>query len=154
VTVPVGERRLDVLVSGPSGGDTLVFHYGTLPRHSRGGGVNARSIADREYLLSGYAEWIASMFREGFSAGGDGFADDFLAFFSPWGFSLADTRQVRIWHGTDDQNVPIAHAYRLAAEMPDAEIHVPDGDGHVSIMKYFRAIVDDLISRSSVRLLR
>jgi pimeloyl-ACP methyl ester carboxylesterase len=112
--------------------------------------VNAKSTADREYLSSGYAEWIASMFREGVRAGGDGFADDFLAFFAHWGFPLADARQVRIWHGTDDQNVPIVHAHRLAAEMPDAELHVINGEGHVSIMKYFEEIVEDLIKQSSV----
>jgi pimeloyl-ACP methyl ester carboxylesterase len=47
-----------------------------------------------------------------------------------WGFSLDDvTVPVALHHGTDDGNVPLAAARRLADRLPDATLHeVPDAD--------------------------
>ena len=36
-----------------------------------------------------------------------------------------------IWHGTDDRNVPVAHARVIAAACPAARLHIVDGGGHV-----------------------
>jgi pimeloyl-ACP methyl ester carboxylesterase len=49
----------------------------------------------------------------------------------PWPFPLSEiTTPVHLWHGILDTNAPIAIARRLAAELPDATLHVSDTSAH------------------------
>jgi pimeloyl-ACP methyl ester carboxylesterase len=49
----------------------------------------------------------------------------------PWPFPLSEVKTpVHLWHGELDRNAPIAFARRLAAELPDATLHVSDSSGH------------------------
>jgi pimeloyl-ACP methyl ester carboxylesterase len=66
-----------------------------------------------------------------FVNGTAGAVDDYRAFGAPgWGFDLADVGQpVDCWHGADDELVPMSHAERLAASLPNATLHVVPG-GH------------------------
>jgi pimeloyl-ACP methyl ester carboxylesterase len=49
----------------------------------------------------------------------------------PWPFPLGEiSTPVHLWHGALDRNAPIAHARRLAHELPDATLHVSDSSGH------------------------
>ena len=49
----------------------------------------------------------------------------------PWAFPLSEVKTpVHLWHGALDRNAPIAHARRLARELPDATLHVGDSSGH------------------------
>jgi pimeloyl-ACP methyl ester carboxylesterase len=36
-----------------------------------------------------------------------------------------------ILHGADDPTVPVAHAYEMAAAIPDAELHIYPDTGHL-----------------------
>jgi pimeloyl-ACP methyl ester carboxylesterase len=105
-----------------------------------------RSEADRAYLRGEHADWLASCLREAFVSGSSGCADDTLAFLRDWGFSLQDARRVAIWHGDDDQNVPVVHGRWLADHLPAAELKVVENEGHVSIGRHFLEILDHLTS--------
>jgi pimeloyl-ACP methyl ester carboxylesterase len=49
----------------------------------------------------------------------------------PWPFPLSEVKiPVHLWHGELDRNAPIAFARRLAAELPNATLHVSDSSGH------------------------
>ena len=49
----------------------------------------------------------------------------------PWAFPLSEVKTpVHLWHGALDRNAPIAHARRLAREMPDATLHIGEASGH------------------------
>lgn len=49
----------------------------------------------------------------------------------PWPFPLSEVKTpVHLWHGERDRNAPIAFARRLAAELPDATLHVSQSSGH------------------------
>jgi pimeloyl-ACP methyl ester carboxylesterase len=49
----------------------------------------------------------------------------------PWPFPLSEVKTpVHLWHGELDRNAPIAFARRLAAQLPDATLHVSDSSGH------------------------
>lgn len=51
-----------------------------------------------------------------------------------WGYELSDVRlPVRLWHGTDDATVPLAHGELLARELPEAELTIAPGEGHFSL---------------------
>jgi pimeloyl-ACP methyl ester carboxylesterase len=49
----------------------------------------------------------------------------------PWAFALSEVKTpVHLWHGMLDRNAPIAHARRLARELPSATLHIGDSSGH------------------------
>jgi len=89
---------------------------------------------DRDVLTAGLAEEIVVSFHEAVRLGVDGWVDDDLAFVRPWGFSLSEiTTPVAIWQGSADLMVPFAHGQWLAAHVPDADMHLVDGQGHLSV---------------------
>ena len=67
----------------------------------------------------------------------DGWLDDDLAFTRPWGFELSALPEhavpTYIWQGTADLMVPPAHAQWLSAHLPDAVLHLEEGEGHLSV---------------------
>lgn len=109
--------------------------------------THTRSDADRRFLSDGHAEWAASLFRTSGVSGGSGAADDYLSSFRDWGFPLDQTRRVTIWHGLDDQNVPLAQGEWLASHLPDAQLRSP-AEGHLSIMSHLPEIIEELRSRA------
>jgi len=59
-------------------------------------------------------------------------ARDFWLFARRWDVDLADMAvPAQIWHGTQDRNVPIAHAHVIAARCPAAKLHIVHGGGHM-----------------------
>jgi pimeloyl-ACP methyl ester carboxylesterase len=83
----------------------------------------------------------AAHFTDALAPGVDGWVDDNLAEFKPWGFSVADIR-VPVWfvYGADDSLVPRAHGDWLASQLPDARVDVVDA-GHMddSLLEQERA---------------
>lgn len=77
----------------------------------------------------------------------DGCVDDDLAFFSPWGFNVADIRTpVFLYHGHADLSVPISHGRWLASHIPSEYVttHFEENDGHVSIIKHVEMMLDEV----------
>jgi pimeloyl-ACP methyl ester carboxylesterase len=59
-------------------------------------------------------------------------ARDFWLFARRWDVSLADVAvPVHVWHGSEDRNVPVAHARVIAARCPTAQLHPVPGGGHM-----------------------
>jgi pimeloyl-ACP methyl ester carboxylesterase len=59
-------------------------------------------------------------------------ARDFWLFSRRWDADIADMAvPAHIWHGTQDRNVPIAHAHVIAARCPAARLHIVHGGGHM-----------------------
>jgi pimeloyl-ACP methyl ester carboxylesterase len=117
--------------------------------------AEASSDADRRFVSQGYAEWVASFLRAGGVSGSHGAADDCLAALRDWGFPLTSTRQVTIWQGTEDQNVPPFHAEWLKGHLPHAELRTLEGEGHNSIVDHLPEIITTLIAAGqSARLSR
>jgi pimeloyl-ACP methyl ester carboxylesterase len=110
--------------------------------------ANTKSAADRQFLSAGYGEWVASFFSAAGFSGSHGAADDYLATFGDWGFPLVSTRQVTIWQGTEDRNVPPFHSVWLTDHLPQAQLRSLEGEGHVSIARHLPEIIDTLITRS------
>ncbi len=90
---------------------------------------------DRTALTNGLAAELAVSFHEAVRVGVDGWVDDDLAFVAPWGFSLTEiTTPVAIWQGSADLMVPYAHGGWLAAHVPNADVHLVEGEGHLSVV--------------------
>ena len=73
-----------------------------------------------------------------------GWFDDDQAIFQPWGFDLAAVRgRVTLYHGDDDKMVPAVNARWLADHLPDADLRLLPGEGHISTMAlHFAAALD------------
>jgi pimeloyl-ACP methyl ester carboxylesterase len=92
------------------------------------------SDVDRAALTGWAAEFALTEMRESLRCGIDGWRDDDIAFTRPWGFDLASLEvPVSIWQGAEDLMVPQHHAPWLAAAIPGAELHVLDGEGHLTL---------------------
>jgi pimeloyl-ACP methyl ester carboxylesterase len=89
---------------------------------------------DRVAMTSEFGEDLAANIGEGIASGVDGWVDDDLAFVSPWGFDLAEIAvPTFVWQGSEDLMVPFAHGQWLAANVPGAIVHLPQGEGHLSV---------------------
>jgi pimeloyl-ACP methyl ester carboxylesterase len=108
--------------------------------------AEASSDADRRFVSQGYAEWVASFLRAGGVSGSHGAADDCLAALRDWGFPLASIRQVTVWQGTEDQNVPPCHAEWFKDHLPRAELRTLEGEGHNSIVGHLPEIITTLVA--------
>jgi pimeloyl-ACP methyl ester carboxylesterase len=89
---------------------------------------------DRRAITDEFGEDLAASFREAVRPGVDGWLDDDLAFVRPWGFSLAEiAKPVSVWQGSLDLMVPYSHGRWLADRVPNADVHLVEGQGHLSI---------------------
>jgi pimeloyl-ACP methyl ester carboxylesterase len=80
------------------------------------------------------AEYLASVHRDGWTRGDEGWWDDWSAFLSPWGFELdAITAPVSLWHGLADTRCPPGHSRWLAARIPRIITHFPEDEDHTNI---------------------
>jgi pimeloyl-ACP methyl ester carboxylesterase len=89
---------------------------------------------DLAVLTGDVARFLFDQLHAGIAERLDGWVDDDIAFVRPWGFQLADIRlPVQVWHGVQDQFVPVAHGHWLAERIPGAEAHIYEEDGHLTL---------------------
>ena len=104
--------------------------------------ADRRVVADIG-IRSQYIEALTEAFRES----GDGWADDLLAFCSPWGFDPAQADvPVLLWHGADDVYSPVDHARWLAARMREATLVVESGKAHFGALTVLPQVLSWLIA--------
>ncbi|HEX5826358.1 MAG TPA: alpha/beta hydrolase [Candidatus Limnocylindrales bacterium] len=82
------------------------------------------------------------------AAGPDGLVDDDVAFTRPWGFDLDAVRApVLVVQGAADRVIPRSHGQALARALPQAELRLLEGEGHVSVLRHLPASLDWLLAR-------
>jgi pimeloyl-ACP methyl ester carboxylesterase len=104
-----------------------------------------RVVADpgiRAMLLQTYAEALRTS--------ANGWIDDVLAFYLPWGFDPAEvTVPVLLWHGAIDNLSPVSHAMWLANRIPSATVVVQAGAAHFSALDVLPDILRWLSAESN-----
>jgi len=76
-------------------------------------------------------------------------AHDFWLFAREWDADLAGMAvPAHIWHGTEDRNVPVAHARVIAARCPMARLHIVEGGGHM-LLGHLDEIIEGLAPRAA-----
>jgi pimeloyl-ACP methyl ester carboxylesterase len=103
--------------------------------------------ADSLALSGRYAEHAVRQTGRSLAAGIWGWFDDDVAFVSDWGFELdAVSLPVYIWHGGQDQFIPIAHGEWLAQHVSGARARLRPASGHLSItLTTYGEILDALL---------
>jgi pimeloyl-ACP methyl ester carboxylesterase len=107
--------------------------------------VDGLPASDRRVLSDfGIRTMLASNFSEAFKSSPDGWIDDVLAFVSPWGFDPARIRvPVTLWHGREDEFMPVGHSRWLARRIPTATLTV-EGGGHFGAMEVLPEVLREL----------
>lgn len=100
--------------------------------------------ADKRVLASGEHEMrLARAFIEGLRPGADGPVTDLAIFGRPWNVPLAQaTAPARLWIGSDDRNVPISAARRLASRLPHCSLIELPGEGHLWIAQNYGLVLE------------
>jgi pimeloyl-ACP methyl ester carboxylesterase len=104
---------------------------------------------DRTAMAQGFGEDVAASIADALRTGVDGYVDDNLAFRRAWGFALEDVAAPWfVWHGREDRMVPVADGEWFAKHVPDATVHLEDGEGHMSIcVNAFDRVVAELVEQ-------
>jgi pimeloyl-ACP methyl ester carboxylesterase len=102
----------------------------------RPGHVLERGVAtavDKEYLgRPEVRKLLGESLSEAFRKGSRGPAWEMGLYARPWGFRLEEIRTpVRLWHGDEDANAPIAMGRYLAKSIPDCQASFFPGEGHL-----------------------
>lgn len=97
----------------------------------------ARSLSGPDRLLAErppVREALLVTLLEGLRQGGAAIVEDYAIEGRAWGFELARIEvPVLLWHGDQDDEVPLAHARWLAARIPGASLEIVEGAGHLMI---------------------
>ena len=101
-------------------------------------------------LIERRPEFMEVMRDDGIEAmreGTNGVGYEAWLFVQPWGFDVSEIkRPVVLWHGDDDRNAPLSHAQALADKMPDAELVVWTGMGHLTAFERLDEILQKLLT--------
>lgn len=112
----------------------------------RGNGI--RPLADDELLCNPEVrETCLRSEVEAFRPGLCGMAWDARLLTHPWGFPLDDIRvPFQLWHGTEDDQVPVSMAQYIAGKIPGSKITVCENEGHLALFSHWEDILIQLIT--------
>jgi pimeloyl-ACP methyl ester carboxylesterase len=121
--------RLGGLIVGVAGRWVRQFPRATLRIWMTG-----LSAVDRAVLRNAGGPGRSTMVDLGYvlASSGRGVVDDERALADPWGFGPSEVvAPVRWWHGDDDLVVPLDHARPFIDRLPDVDLTVVPGAGHL-----------------------
>jgi pimeloyl-ACP methyl ester carboxylesterase len=76
---------------------------------------------------------------------------DVAVYAKAWPFNLAQIETpVEFWHGSDDPAAPQAFARRAAVELPNARLHLFEGEGHFVFHTHAAEIVESIRTHAGV----
>jgi pimeloyl-ACP methyl ester carboxylesterase len=102
--------------------------------------------------LGGAWSWFGTVVGPAMRDGPGPLIDDDLAYVAPWGFDpSAIAVPTLVLHGEQDRVVPAAHGEWLAARIPTAELWIPPGEGHISVLADAHAGLEWLAGQPAVR---
>lgn len=78
--------------------------------------------------------------------GGRGIVDDYRAISQPWTFQPEEVRvPTQFWHGDKDKYVPLRVSEELAERVPNAELQLRPGSGHLIALSHYEEILRSLL---------
>ncbi|KAL4874361.1 Alpha/Beta hydrolase protein [Aspergillus karnatakaensis] len=98
-------------------------------------------------------EMLLGMVFEAFRQGSAATVQEAVLLSEDWGFRLEDVRYqpVRIWHGEEDRNAPVAMIRYMAERVPGAVLRVYEGETHYTVARYLEEMLDELIPAAALR---
>ena len=104
--------------------------------------------ADCAVMAEGIGVGLLDSFREGLRQGIEGAVADARLYTRPWGFEPGDIgTPTVIWHGSLDNQVPVAAAQVYARLIPHARLCILEHEGHFSlVVRHHYAILASLFA--------
>ena len=130
----------------------LIFYFGRrAPERVLGLLVNSMPAVDAGVLSRPKVRSsFLGMLADASPTAGRAAAQEFRLFARDWGFRLEDIAvPVQVWQGDVDVNVPLAHAERQAAAIPDGILHIAPGEGHLMSVNNVDEILRELLGSRS-----
>ena len=91
-------------------------------------------------------EMFIADIKESLRQGGNGVAQDDIITNSAWGFDIRDVQTTfDIWHGDKDKNVPINQGLYQAKMLPNSQLHLVKGKGHMLLLHEWKNILVELV---------
>ena len=104
------------------------------------------SAPDRELFDSPDGTVVVADAAEAFAQGGRGPAHEFPMLGDPWGFDPADCAEtLSLWHGRQDEQVPLRVAQAFASRLPGTDVTVVDTGHYSTLIERFEAILLDAV---------
>ena len=102
--------------------------------------------ADTEIASApGFKELFLAEEHEAFRQGSLGVTTDAAVHYVDWGFQLSEiTFPIHVFHGTDDQLVPVDYAHHLTEHVPESTLHILEGAGHLFPFREQELIFDTI----------
>jgi pimeloyl-ACP methyl ester carboxylesterase len=120
-------EQVSEMLEAQGSADVWISRWGDLA-----GKDNAHSVA--------WARYLADCAIDGYGVNGEGWWEDWCATFLPWGFDVKELDcPVSLWHGVDDQMVPVSHARWYASKLPRISLHLLPNIDHTNIDEDLRA---------------
>lgn len=93
------------------------------------------SRADQEVMKDvSIQNILGQAVHEAFRQNGKGPQRDAQAYTNMWNLHLGEYQgSIDIWHGSDDQILPVEMAKLVAQALPNSRLHIAEGDGHYSL---------------------
>ncbi len=115
-------------------------------RHSLLKALADTGDADASALAALAPRQLTDFYFAALARGTLGSAWDYRVLGGDWGFALeAISMPVFLWHGAADGLVPISHAERLAAVLPDGRLRPVAGRGHFLPRFHLDAVLSELV---------
>ena len=95
-----------------------------------------------------FSDGIVELTRDAIRSGVAGWANEEILMAQPWGFELSEIqcKNLFLWHGLQDRNVPVAMARAVAGQLPQCQATFLPEEGHLSILyNHGDEIIDRLI---------
>jgi len=118
--------------------ELIMRGFKTLPEPDR------KAIEDEAFV-----EIMVEAKREGFRQGRDSISKEASLYTSDWGFELEDIecRDLCIWHGKLDANVPFDMVQKAAGLLNGVETRFFDDEGHNVVMKHKEKILQRFLTK-------
>jgi pimeloyl-ACP methyl ester carboxylesterase len=107
-------------------------------------GPDGVMILDQPELLKGTVDNFSEALRPGIA----GVHHEAGLYARPWGFRLQDiTAEVHLWHGEQDDNVPVSVGRYVAGAIPKCRAKFIENEGHLTLIsKYVREYLSILVA--------
>jgi len=100
------------------------------------------SDPDRALFDSPDGSVVVADAAEAFAQGGKGPAHEFPMLGESWGFDPADCAgTLSLWHGRQDQQVPLRVAQAMASRLPETDVTVVDAGHYSTLVGHFEEIL-------------
>ncbi|HET7465293.1 MAG TPA: alpha/beta hydrolase [Candidatus Dormibacteraeota bacterium] len=98
------------------------------------------------------AAGAAATLREAMHRGASGYVQDIQVLALPWNISLGDIHvPVELWHGDQDNVIPVQHGYYLKSVMPGATLRICPGEAHMLLWSHLAEVMRDVTATPSPR---